>query len=106
KWKTLESREYGYSQEFGEIWTVCGPIFDKHIRTLTHGIEVPSSYYKIIVRKDGTQLKAMAVKFEFFPKIGGSSSAYLFDRLISISDLERLTGLDFFSGLEDHVEHD
>jgi len=106
KWKVLEGREYKYSQSFGEVWTICGPIFEKHLRTLTHGIEVPSSYYKILVRKDGGKLTAMAVKFEYYPGLGGTSTSldYLNRRLKSIAELETLTGLDFFSGLPNDVE--
>ena len=106
KWKVLEGKEHKYAQKFGEVWTVCGPIFSTHLATLSEGVEVPSAYYKILIRKDGAKLTAMAVQFEFFPKLGENSILYLKNHLVSIDDLEKLTGLDFFSALPATVEND
>jgi endonuclease G len=99
KWKSLEQREYGYSQRFGELWTICGPIFTRHIRTLTYGIEVPDGYYKILVRKSGNDLKALAITFDYFPSASDTTMQYFQNHLASIRDIENLTGLDFFNQL-------
>ena len=96
KWKVLEEREYNYSQQFGEMWTVCGPIFQKHIRTLKYGVEVPTGYYKILVRKSGDILEALAITFEYYPPLGIHPTVYLKSHLTSIREVEKQTGLDFF----------
>src|SRR6185436_6439533 len=104
KWKSLEQREYRYSQHYSELYTICGPIFTTHIRTLTHGIEVPDAYYKILVRKSGNSLKALAITFEFFPSSSLGTMEYLQSHLTSIRDIENLTGLDFFNQLPTPVQ--
>ena len=98
KWKTLESMEYRYSQDSGELWTICGPIFDKHIRTLTYGIEVPSSYYKILVRVVNNKPQALAITFGYYPPVGDPLQ-YLKSHLTTIREIEKATGLDFFNQL-------
>ncbi len=99
KWKVLESREYKYSQKLGETWTVCGPLFEKKLRTLKCGTEVPSGFYKILVRKNGDELEAMAITFEFYPRLGDNPTVYLKAHLTTIRELERRSGLDFFPAL-------
>lgn len=99
KWKVLEDKEYKYSQRFGKLWTVCGPIFSKHIRTLKHGIEVPSAYFKILVRDDGTQPEVLAITFEYYPSTGDNALLYLKNHIATVREVEAATGLDFFNTL-------
>jgi endonuclease G len=104
KWKAFEEREYSYSQRFGEVYTVCGPIFAMHLRTLTYGIDVPSGYYKILVRKVDNKPKALALTFEYYPAADMKPAEYFPKHLRSIRDIETATGLDFFSELPESVQ--
>lgn len=97
KWKVLEDKEYSYSQRFGRLWTICGPIYEKKIRTLRHGIEVPSGYYKILVRDDGDEPEVIAITFHYYPPTGDIALQYLNNNIKTVRDIESATGLDFFN---------
>jgi len=105
KWKVLEDKEYNYSQRFGKLWTICGPIFAKHIRTLKHDIEVPSAYYKILIRDDGAEPEVLAITFEYFPPAGDDALQYLKNHIATIRELESATGLNFFNTLPASVQN-
>lgn len=108
KWKVLEEREYNYSQRFGKLWTMCGPIYGKKLRTLRHGIEVPSGFYKILVRDDGDEPKVLAITFDYYPPTGDNALLYLNNHIGTVRDLESATGLDFFNtftkAVQDNLE--
>lgn len=99
KWKVLEDKEYNYSQRFGKLWTICGPIYGRKLRTLKHGIEVPSGYYKILVRDDGDQPQVLAITFDYYPPTGDNALLYIKNHIATVRELETTTGLDFFNAL-------
>jgi len=96
-WRDLEwrvSRRYG--RYFGEVWVVTGPVFTEPIKRLSSGVPIPSGYYKIIADETGDQLRVMA----FLVNSRCPPYTRIKSRLVSIDELEALTGLDFFPDLE------
>jgi endonuclease G len=105
KWKVLEQKEVSYAQGFGEMWVICGPVFQKKVvPPLKHGVVVPNKYYKILLRKNADgKPEAMAIVFEYYPKVG-NAGVYLQNHLSTVRAVEKLTGLDFFSELPQSVQ--
>ncbi len=101
-WKDLEMRvAKRYGRYFDEVWVVTGPIFNEPVgRRLASGVAIPSAYYKILVDESGRELRAKAFL------IAGNCPPYtrIKTRLVSIDDLEALTGLDFFPGLSEEAQ--
>ncbi|MBO4287402.1 MAG: DNA/RNA non-specific endonuclease [Kiritimatiellae bacterium] len=81
---------------YGEVWVIVGAVQGEAKRTLKGGIDVPEAFYQIALTKgrDG-RLRAQAV---LMPQTV-SRHAYARSRLISVRELEALTGLDFFPAL-------
>lgn len=104
KWKTLEQKEVKYSQSFGDMWVICGPIFSEQIvPPLNHDVVVPNKYYKILLRKKNDKPQVMAIIFDYFPPVGNANE-YLKEHLVSVRTVEKVTGLDFFSSLPKATE--
>lgn len=95
-WKDLEmrvSRRYG--RYFGEVWVVTGPVFTEPVKRLASGVPIPSGYYKIMADETGDQLRVMA----FLLNSRCPPYTRIKSRLVSVDELEELTGLDFFPEL-------
>ena len=103
-WEHLEQTEIkDYAKQFGQIWVMDGPIFHHHDH-LRGGEEVPDACWKIIVRESGGTPQVLAF---IMPQIvSGTEAPQQF--LTSVQEIERETGLDFFSAmsetLQKHIE--
>lgn len=101
-WKDLEMRvAKRYGRYFREVWVITGPVFQGEIKTLDSGIPVPSAYYKIMVDESGDGLRALA----FLVERRCPPYTRIRKCLVSIDEVESLTGLDFFPNLPDAVEN-
>ena len=101
-WKQLEQRIVKtYANDFEEIWVVTGPIFDDQIEKLASGVEIPDAFYKIIVDEEDGNPRMLA--FIIPQDVGGSGKYERF--IVSIDSVESVTGIDFFSELEDGLEN-
>jgi endonuclease G len=100
-WKDLEqtvARRYG--RYFSEVWVVTGPVFGKSGRKLESGVPVPSAYYKIIADEHDGKLRTLA----FLVEEDLPPYTRVRKRLVSIDQIENLTGLDFFPELPEAVQ--
>ncbi len=95
-WKDLEMRvAKQYGRYFSEVWVITGPIFREHPKQLKSGIPIPSHYYKIIVDENDEQLRVLA----FLIEQHCPPYTRIKTRLVSVDEIEKRTGLDFFSNL-------
>ena len=99
-WERLERLEEAYANKFGGIWIITGPIFDQHIELLSRQVEIPDAFYKILIDED--QGKIRVLPFIFPQKVTGKE--ILNEYLTSVDEIERLTGLDFFTAMDDEYE--
>ncbi len=101
-WQYLEKRVRQWANRYGSVWVVTGPIVGEN-RYGTIGdrdVVVPDAFYKaLLIRKKNGSYSAIA-----FVMDNDDERYYLKDCLMSVNDLERLTGFDFFPGLDDTVE--
>lgn len=90
-----------YAEDFEQVWVICGPIFDAHPKTIKNDIEVPVSFYKIVVEDDeegDPQVLAVIMKQE----IKGAHD--LSDYVVTVREIEGLTHLNFFPELPQTVQ--
>jgi len=102
-WNELEQRvARKYGRYFSEVWVITGPVFQKPVRKLDSGVPVPSHYYKILADEHAGQLRTLA----FLVEADLPPYARIRKHLVSIDQLEELTGLDFFPGLSEAAQTD
>lgn len=103
-WQRLEEMELEiFAPKFRELWVYTGPLFDAKAKYLKSSqfVEIPDAFYKIYigVAMDGN-LSALAFIVPQNAKANDRIEKYL----VSIDDVERLSGFDFLHQLEDTLE--
>ena len=101
-WKSLEMKEINsYTLRCQSIWIIAGPIYpDVITQRLPSGIPVPEAFYKIILDEIDGRIRAMAFIFDHDMEKNTDLSACL----VSIDEIERRTGLDFFPSFPEEVQ--
>jgi endonuclease G len=101
-WRDVEHRIADlWTARYGEIWVIVGCIPGTSGETVTGtDIDVPDGFYQLIVAQEGMNVRAMAVVF------GQEVSwrEWAARNLISIDELEELTGLDFLPELDSFIQ--
>ncbi|WOO43426.1 DNA/RNA non-specific endonuclease [Rubellicoccus peritrichatus] len=101
-WRELEGKVANkYSRHFDTIYVITGPIYDNETERLKSGVEIPDSFFKIILGKNKNGVTALAVVMG--QGIGQRTS--LSNTIVSIQNIEMLTGFDFFHELPDDQEN-
>ena len=103
-WQRLESVEVDHFTKLDKaVWVLTGPIFKGAIKRLKNGwnIEIPSAFYKIyaLPQLSGTP---RVLAFIMPQKVNGKEPLTQF--LSTVDEVEKQTGLDFFTDLEDTLE--
>jgi endonuclease G len=92
-WRDLEHRIADlWTAKYGEIWVITGCLPSKDGQKI-HGteIDVPSAFYQVITAQDGLYIRMLAV---LLPDTT-PWNAYVARNIVSVDELENLTGLDF-----------
>ena len=99
-WNYLETACRNWAQS-GVVYVVCGPLFNG--KTTTHignaRVAVPDAFWKVVLRFYKGSWKGVG-----FVMPNSEVSDDISQYACSINDVERLTGFDFFSTLDDSYE--
>ena len=92
-WRDIEHRIADlWTARYGEIWVVVGCIPSPHGEILASApVDVPSDFFQVVIAQEGMDVRALAV---IFPQTVGWN-AWAARSLVTIDELEELTGLDF-----------
>ena len=95
-WNKLEQKTRYWGGKYNDIYVVTGGILkDSDKKIGTEKVSVPKYFYKIILAKSGKEHKAIA-----FLVPNEDSDKSLYDFVVSIETLEKMTGIDFFPNLK------
>lgn len=102
-WKELEEKCRKWARRYGSIYIACGPILEGSPKKTigSNRIPVPDAFYKVIMRQDDNG-DAKAIGYVFRHK---KQNKPLKEYAVTVDEVERLTGIDFFSKMPDEVEH-
>lgn len=114
-WKDLERLTENWADKYEKVWVICGPVFHKSKPRLWLGeadkgekpVAVPDGFYKIIVRESEDSNKPEVLAFIYPHAIKPSKNrkksakeGYPHEKfLVSVDDIEKHTGVDFFVSL-------
>jgi endonuclease G len=97
-WQQLESGVRNWVSEKGHLYVVTGPVFKDNIgRIGVNQVTVPGYYYKIVYSPSDQQM----IAFLLPNKKGENALDYY---VVSVDSIEALTGIDFFSQMDDTLE--
>lgn len=95
-WNRLEQKTRYWAEKYNDIYVVTGGILsDSDKKIGTEKVSVPKYFYKIILAKSGKEHKAIA-----FLVPNEDSDKSLYDFVVPIETLEKMTGIDFFPNLK------
>ena len=102
-WKTLEDKERSWARRDSAIVIIAGPIYDSSdSETIGRNkVRVPSAFFKVLLAPFAKPMRAIGFVYPNM-KCDGNMQAYA----VSVDDVEKMTGLDFFSALPDDIEND
>jgi endonuclease G len=99
-WKRLEEMMRSWAIDNSAIYIVTGPVLTAGLPNIGgNRVSIPNYYYKVILDYTQPEIKAMG-----FILPNASSSSALTSFAVSIDDVEKVTGLDFFPALPDDQE--
>ena len=100
-WKVLEDLSRHWGKEYGEVIIISGPVFEINQKKLGEGeIPIPNSFYKIILRHESQTYKALS----FILPNTTAPIHEVKNYVCSVDSIEKITSLNFFSELPDHLE--
>lgn len=115
-WRLLEEQVRGWTQKFGRVYVVSGPILDKPASKLKKigksNVSVPERYYKVILAplyaddKDrrSPEDAADVAAIGFILPNDECKGKKFWDYAVSVDEVEKATGIDFFDKLDDAAE--
>ena len=102
-WRDVEHRIADlWTARYGEIWVIVGALSSvpSALRIGPTGIDVPTAYYQLVIAQEGLDVRALAVLLPQDVKW----NAWAARHIITIDELEKLTGLDFNPELPDFIQ--
>lgn len=101
-WRDIEHRIADlWAPRWGEIWVVVGSVPASDGLSLgSSGIDIPESYFQVVVAQDGYDVRAFAVLIPQNVSWHEWPTRYL----ITIDELEEATGLDFMPDLPEFIQ--
>jgi len=99
-WNRLEQKTRFWAKKYKDVYVVTGGVLKEGLRSIgDEKVSVPNEFYKIIV--DVSDGKYKAISFLIPNK---SSSKSFYEYAVSIDEIEKKTGIDFFPKLSDKIE--
>lgn len=99
-WNRLEQKTRYWAEKYNGVYVVSGGVLKGNLKTIgTENVSVPDYFYKVIMTKDKSKMIAFLVPHK-------NSDASLIDFSVSVDDIEKVTGIDFFPELNDKLENE
>lgn len=100
-WNRLEQKVRYWAKKYDGIFVVTGGILENNLKTIgTEKVAVPKYFYKILLDNEGGKTKIIA-----FLVPHKTSNKPLYEYVVSVDEIEKRTGIDFFPELEDAKEN-
>lgn len=100
-WKELEMKiATSWPARYSEVWVIAGPVFGAQPKHLRGGVAVPEAFFLIVVDENEGKLRTLAFLVPQEAPHEADPARYL----VSIDEIQRRTGLDFLSELDDAAE--
>lgn len=102
-WQYLEGQVRTWADRFGKVYVITGPVLEKPAEAYDYigenQVSIPEFYYKVLLVP--THESLMSIGFIIPNK---KCKDTFWDYAVTIDEVERRTGLDFYSLLDDHLE--
>lgn len=99
-WNTLEQKTRYWAGKYDGVYVVTGGVLKGNMKSIgTENVSVPNQFYKVLIDNNTGKTKMIA-----FLMPHKDSNKPLYEFVVSVDEVEALTGIDFFPELEDAIE--
>ena len=99
-WNKLEDKVRDWARRDSAIVVATGPVLSAGMKTIGESrVAVPEHFYKVVFAPYATPRRAIAFLYP-----NGSSKGAISKYAVTVDEVERFTGIDFFSALDDDEE--
>jgi endonuclease G len=100
-WNRLEQKTRYWANKYDGIYVVTGGVLKDNLETIgKEDVAVPDYFYKVLLNKNNGNYKMIA-----FLIPNEDSEKGLYEFVVSVDEIEKLTGINFFPKLEDSIEN-
>ena len=100
-WNTLEQKVRYWSTKYDGIFVVTGGILSDDLETIgNENVAVPKYFYKVLLDESNGKYKMIA-----FLVPANDSKKPLYEFVVSVDEIEKVTGIDFYPKLDDAIEN-
>jgi endonuclease G len=100
-WNRLEQKVRYWAKKNDGVFVVTGGILKNGLKTIgSEDVAVPNQFYKIILDNTNGKIKVLAFLMDH-----KDSDLPLYKFVVSVDEVETLTGIDFFPELKDTIEN-
>jgi endonuclease G len=99
-WNTLEQKVRYWARKYNGVFVVTGGVLKGNMKTIgKEDVAVPNQFYKVLIDTNSGKTKMIG-----FLMPHKASRKPLYEFVVSVDTIEKLTGIDFFPELEDEIE--
>jgi endonuclease G len=100
-WNRLEEKVRYWSEKYDGVYVITGGVLTIFLPTIgKEKVAIPDRFYKIVLNNTNGKYKVIA-----FLVPNAKSDKPLYSYTVSVDDIEKITGIDFFPNLEDSIEN-
>jgi len=100
-WNKLEQKIRYWAKKYNGVYVVTGGVLKGHLKTIgDEQVSVPNLFYKVLIDYNNGNPKMIAFLIPH-----ENSNKPLYEFVVSVDEVEQLTGIDFFPQLEDSIEN-
>ncbi|WP_431136278.1 DNA/RNA non-specific endonuclease [Psychroserpens mesophilus] len=100
-WNTLEQKVRYWAEKYDGVFVVTGGVLKGNMNTIgDEDVSVPNQFYKVLIDVNTSDIKMIAF---LMPHQDSNQPLYKF--VVSVDEVEELTGIDFFAQLDDSIEN-
>ncbi|MCB4799190.1 DNA/RNA non-specific endonuclease [Neotamlana laminarinivorans] len=100
-WNTLEQKVRYWANKYNGVFVVTGGVLQGNMKTIgSENVSVPNKFFKVLIDNNTGTTKMIA-----FLLPHENSRKPLYEFVVSVDDIEALTGIDFFPELDDDIEN-
>ena len=100
-WNRLEQKVRYWARKNDGVFVVTGGVLKNGLKTIGDDqVAVPNQFYKVILDNTSGKIKVLAFLMDH-----KDSNLPLYKFVVSVDEVEALTGIDFFPELEDEIEN-
>jgi len=100
-WNRLEQKVRYWATKYDGVYVITGGILKPSLKTIgKEEVLVPNYFYKIVLNNSNGNYKMIAF---LVPNM--KSNKPLYDFVVSVDSIEKMTGIDFFPKLDDKTEN-